>query len=655
MTGNLLNIGKSGLSAAQVGLATAGHNIANANVAGYSRQVVIQESRIAQDFGYGFIGTGTNVADIKRYSDEFLNAQVRNAQASKSALDMYVAQINQVDNLLADTTSGLSPALQDFFKGVQDLASNPSGVASRQALLSAADSLAARFQGLNGRLQEIREGVNSQITSNVVLINSYAQQIASLNEEIGTFSTSDQRQPNDLLDKRDQLVADLNKQVKATVVHGDNNSLTVSIGNGQPLVVGRKAFQLAATVSPTDLTRVQVGYVTGSTVTVLAENALSGGELGGLMDFRNITLDRAQNSLGRVAIALAMTYNAQHRLGQDENGAPGVDFFTVASPQVSENINNSLSNTVEVTATVTDPTKLTQSDYKVAYNGAQFIVTRMSDNVQTIINPYPQVVPQTIDGIDFDVSNGTATFGDSYMVRPTINGASGFALALSDRTKIAAAVPIVTSSPLTNKGNARIGEGSIDVAYLGNALAGPLTLTYDAGSNTLTGFPAAQDVTATDINGNVTVYPAPAAGVIYAAGTKYSFGGVNIDFTGLPADGDTFTVAPNTSGVGDNRNARLLGKLQATNVLDGGTATYQSAYAELVSYVGNKAREVQVNGAAGEALLAQARDAQQDVSGVNLDEEAANLIKYQQAYQASGKVMQIAGEMFDTLLSLGGR
>ncbi|MDO8439208.1 MAG: flagellar hook-associated protein FlgK, partial [Telluria sp.] len=376
MAGNILNIGKTGLFAAQVGLSTTGHNIANANVAGYSRQVVVQASTQAQNLGNGFIGSGTQVAEIKRYSDNFLNAQVRSAQSSKSSLDAFYTQISQVDNLLADTTSGLSPALQDFFKGVQDVSSNPASVASRQALLSTADSLAARFQGLNGRLQEIREGVNNQITSNVTLINSYAAQIASLNEQIAGFSNSVTGQPNDLLDARDQLVADLNKQVKATVVAGDNNSLTVSIGTGQPLVVGKKSFQLAATVSPTDLTRVQVGYVTGSKVTVLAESALSGGELGGLFEFRSSTLDRAQNSLGRVAISLAFTFNEQHRLGQDDSGNPGGDFFTQAAAFVGPHTNNAVTSTTEITAVVSDPTRLTQSDYKVGFNGTDFIVTR---------------------------------------------------------------------------------------------------------------------------------------------------------------------------------------------------------------------------------------------------------------------------------------
>jgi flagellar hook-associated protein 1 FlgK len=230
---SLLTIGRSGLYAAQAALSTTGHNITNANVAGYSRQTVVQETSIAMGGSAGFIGTGTQIAQVKRYSDEFLNAQVRTGQAASSGLDAYQAQISQIDNLLSDTTSGLSPALQDFFSAVQNLTGDRAGVPSRGALLSAGDTLAARFQAMNGRMDEIRSGVNTQLTTSVNLINTYAGQIADLNDRIGKLSAGDNNNlPNDLLDERDQLVMELNKQVKATVMPGDNNSLTVSIGSG---------------------------------------------------------------------------------------------------------------------------------------------------------------------------------------------------------------------------------------------------------------------------------------------------------------------------------------------------------------------------------------------------------------------------------------
>ena len=601
MAGNILNIGKSALFAAQTGMATAGHNIANANVAGYTRQGTVQATGVAQNTGNGFVGSGTYVADIKRYSDNFLNSQVRQAQTQVSALNTYNTQISQVDNLLSDTTSGLSPALQDFFKGVQDLSANPASVASRQAMLSGADAMAARFQGMNDRLQDMRAGVNTQITSNVTMINSYADQIAKLNEQIAGVNAGATMQPNDLIDQRDQVVAELNKHVNATVIAGDNNSLTVSIGSGQPLVVGKKSYALATTPSATDVSRLEVGIVTGSKVIPLAANAVGGGELGGLLEFRANSLDRAQNSLGRIAISMAATFNAQHKLGLDASGAPGQDFFVQAQPLVTANSNNNPTSTTTVGATISDPTKLTQSDYKVAYDGANYKVTRLSDNQVTTLNPYPQTVPQTIDGVDFAVS-GAAAQGDNFLVRPTINGAAQFAVAITDRNKIAAAAPIATNNPVGNIGNAKISEGSISSTFMTSNMQAnlPVTLTFDKATTTLYGFPAGSAVTAT-VGGVTTVYPAGTAAIPYAPDAKYSFGGIDVGFTGTPGNLDKFSIANNTSGSGDNRNMRMLGALQTSKILDGGTATYQSAYAEMVNFVGNKTREVQINGEAGVA------------------------------------------------------
>jgi flagellar hook-associated protein 1 FlgK len=654
MAGNLLNIGKTGLFAAQAALATTGHNIANASVAGYSRQGVVQASLQGQNSGSGFIGNGTTVADIKRYTDSFLNGQVTSAQTSKSSLDTYYTQISQIDNLLADTTSGLSPALQDFFSSVQNLSGTTGSDAARQAMLSSASTMATRFQAIDGRLDELQAGVNSQITTNVNEINTYASQIAHLNEQISAYSASSGRQPNDLLDARDQLVMDLNTKIQTTVSKGDNNSLTISIGNGQPLVVGKQAFGLAATVSDTDQTRVEVGVVTNGKITTLAEDSLKGGSLGGLMAFRLETLDKTQNAMGRVAISLAATFNAQQRLGQDATGAMGKDFFTQPEAYVGGSIKNNITSTTAVKAVVVDAGALTQSDYKLEYDGTSFNVTRLSDNVKTRIDPYPQANAQRIDGIDFTVT-GAAAAGDNFSIKPTVNGAANIALKLTDVSQIATATPITTSVPLTNTGTGKISSGTVDAAYLtpGNAITTPIKLTFDKASGTLAGFPADKPVTVTTMAGAKTVYPAGATNIPFTAGSSYNVSGMNVTLSGVPADKDTFTISKNTDASGDTRNAALLAGLQTKNILNGGTATYQSAYAQLVSFVGNKTREVKVNADAGATLLAQVTASQQDVSGVNLDEEAANLLKYQQAYQAAGKVMQIASTMFDTLLSLG--
>ncbi len=654
MSGSLLAIGKTGLYAAQAALATTGHNIANANVAGFSRQTVVQATSAALDTGVGFLGTGTEIAQIKRYSDNFLNTQVRSAQASTSGLESYYSQIKQIDNLLADTTSGLSPAMQGFFKGVQDMAANRASVPSRQAMLSSAETLATRLQDLDSRLGEIRSGVNGEIEASVTAINTYGSQIAKLNEQISTFASSATRPPNDLLDQRDQVVLELNKFVKATVTQGDNSSLTISIGNGQPLVVGNDSFQLAAMVSPTDLTRLEVGYQVGTKVAVLPDGALSGGKLGGVLEFRTETLDKAQSALGKIAIGMAFEFNAQHQLGLDQNGNPGQPFFSVAPAFVGASINNAKGTNAnpaaELTAKVTDPGKLKDSDYEVTFNGTSYKVVRQSDNAEvgTVTPAADGTATFEVDGVEFNFKNN-ARNKDTFLVRPTIDGAANFNVLANDVSQIAAAAPILTSMPLTNTGTAKISEGKVSKDFLTAPAALPVTLAFDETSGNLTGFPAGM---VTVVNSKGESSQVNANNVKFDNGSTYSFGGVSVTMTGKPGNGDKFTIATNSSGVGDTRNIAALGELQTKNIFNNGTATLTSSYAQMVSQVGNKTREVQVNAQAGNALLAQATGAQADVSGVNLDEEAANLIKYQQAYQASSKVMQIAGTIFDTLLSI---
>jgi len=653
---SLLSIGTSGLLSAQVGLSTTGNNITNASVAGYSRQAAIQVDSSTRDEGFGFVGSGTEVTAVRRYYDNFLATQLRGAETNQASLDAYNKQISQVDNLLADPTAGLSPALQDFFNGVQDATSNPASAASRQALLSSAGSLASRFQGLSARLTEIADGVNNQIASNVTEINSYAREIASLNNTISGITT-DGKPANDLLDHRDQLVTELNKLVKTTVLQGPNNTLTVEMGTGQPLVVGTTAFQLGTSNSPTDVARVTLGYqADNGSFSPLPESVFTGGQLGGLLDFRNGTLDRAQNSLGQVAAGLAVSFNAQHALGQDQNGDMGTAFFAPINAYVGRNNRNSQASTADVTAVVSDASALTASDYSVDYDGTNFNVTRKSDGKITQINPFPQTVPQTIDGVDYTIT-GTPQAKDNFLVRPTYQAASQMNVLITDRSKIALAAPITTAAPTTNSGNGKITPGSVDAGYLvpGAALTAPLTLTFDKASGTLSGFPATQDVTVTvTVNGTSTstVYPAGSASVPYTDGAQINFGGINFSIGGTLADQDTFTIGPNVSGVGDSRNGALLAGLQSKNILDGGKATYQTTYAQMVNFVGNKAREAQISNSAADAAVQQATNQQQSVSGVNLDEEAANLLRYQQAYQAAGKVVQMASTLFDTLLNI---
>ncbi|WP_324780765.1 flagellar hook-associated protein FlgK [Thiobacillus sedimenti] len=644
MATNILSIGQSALAAAQVGISVTGHNIANAATPGYSRQVVIQGAALAQNFGFGFIGQGAEISSIQRVYNEYLATQVQTSQASKSSLDAHYTQIQQIDNMLADPQAGLSPALQDFFSGVQAMASNPASIPARQATLSSADALVARFQSLAGRLDEINQGVNSQVQSSVTAINSYAQQIATLNDAISKAQRATGQPPNDLLDQRDQLVLDLNKEIKATVVKQGDGGYNIFIGNGQPLVVGNSTTRLVNVTSPTDPQKIEVAYQAsnGSTV-IVGDSGFAGGRLGGLIEFRSNTLEPAQNALGRVAIGLASTVNAQHRLGQDLNGALGGDLFTLPTPVVNASANNA--STATVTASISNANALTTSDYQLKYDGSQYTLTRLSDNTTSTFAG----LPQTVDGVTLNIST-TPAAGDTFLIRPTANGASGLALAITDPTKLAAAAPIRTAAG-ANSGSGTISAGAVDSTYPASPLAAPVTLTYSTGTPDVLNVSPATAVTVTS-GGTSTTYPAGTP-VPYTAGATYSFGGVSFTLSGAPNNLDTFTVGPNTGGVGDNRNALLLADLQTAHTLGNGTATYQDAYAQLVSDIGNKTRELDVTSSAAGKMLASATQSVQNESGVNLDEEAANLLRYQQAYQAAGKVMQIASQLFNVLLTIG--
>ncbi|HEY4074631.1 MAG TPA: flagellar hook-associated protein FlgK [Herbaspirillum sp.] len=653
---NILSIGESALFAAQAQLATTSHNLANAGVAGYTRQVVQQASAGAQNMGNGFIGQGTVVNSVTRVYDGFLTKQILTAQTSASAYGAYGSEISQIDNVVGDSDSGLSPALASFFKGMQDLTANSSTDASRQAVISGAQILAARFNSLSQTLTESRNSVNSQITSNVQTINSYATQISALNSAIAAAQGATGQPPNDLLDQRDQIVASLNKIVKVTTLPQDNGGVDVMIGNGQPLVLGNQVSTMVALPSKDDPSNLQLGIVSNNVTIPLPDSSISGGVLGGLLDYRTESLTPIQNQLGQIATVLASTMNAQNRLGLDQNGNPGGDFFSVSPPAVIGRTGNS--PTAQLSASVTDASKLTTSDYRMTFDGANYTVTRLSDGTTTNIpgppTAYPVPAPE-IDGVTF--SAPTMAAGDSFTVKPTANAAATLSVVLTGNTSIATAAPIVTAQNTANTGTGKISAGSVDKNFL-TAPAGtkiPLTMTF--GTTVAPALPT--NFVLTDGAGNpvttgVTINGVAVTGspITYTAGATVTFQGSSFVMSGAPGSGDSFTVGANTNGDSDNRNIQAMAALQTTNTIGGDT--YQGAYSTLVSFVGNKTNEVNVLGAAQQAQVDAVTQSQQSESGVSSDEELANMVRYQTAYQAGAKIIQAASDMLNVLFTLGG-
>ena len=641
---NILNIGKTALAAAQAGISTTGHNIANASTPGYSRQTIVQSTSIALNYGYGYVGQGTQVSTITRIYSNLLAQQVNGHQATSSELSTYATQMGQIDDLLANSDAGLSPAIQEFFNSIQDLASSPSDTATRQSFISMANALASRFQSMGDRLAEMQTGVNSQLTASVTAINSYSTQIAQLNTAIEKAVNTTGQPPNDLMDQRDHLVAEMNKEIKVNVVT-QGNSYNVYMSNGLPLVSGPNIYTLAATRSPTDSSRVELAYQTSSTTSsLMSSKNIEGGNLGGILKFR-ASLDDAQNRLGQIAVALASSLNNQNAQGLDANGDQGGNIFNLPTPVSTPNSGNA-GNAV-INTTITDASAVMASGYKLQYDGVNYTLTRGSDG-QTFTYA---TLPQSVDGLQISLGSGTMATGDSFQIEPTKYASTNISVAITDVKKIAAGAPVIGSAATsTNTGSGSIGNATVSSAYAASPWGSGLTLTYNSGTSSLNGFPASEPVTVT-VNGTSTTYPAGST-IPFTSGATYAVAGVSFQISGTPANGDSFTLTPNTStAAGDNRNALLMAGLQTAGNING-SISYESAFAQLVSSVGNKTRELQITSKASGELVAQSIEAQQSMSGVNLDEEATNLLRYQQAYQAAGKMMQIASTLFDTILAI---
>ncbi len=645
----------SALSAAQIGLQTTGHNIANANTQGYSRQEVLTGTRLPQYTGGGYLGQGVDVNTVKRAYSQFLNGQVLSEQSQAAMLNTYHAQIQQIDNVIADPDAGISPAVQEFFSAVNNVAAAPESQPARQAMINTGNALTARFQSLSQRFIDVNNSVGSQIENSISLVNSAAKQIAALNHNIVMQQAGSGQPPNDLLDQRDQLVAKLNTEVKATVVRQSDGAYNVFIGNGQSLVVGASAYTLDIAQSPADPSKQDIVYNNlNGTKTTLQQSSLQGGNLGGFLTFRDETLAKSQNTLGRVAMGIAGLMNQQHQLGQDLNGALGENFFTQPNPPVFANTLNKGNAAVSATiANAAGYAALTGSDYFLRFNGENsYTLRRLSDNKEMHFDA--GLPDEPIDGLTLSTTEG-AMPGDTYMIRPTVNAARDIGVALTDPAKIAAALPFRTNAPLSNQGTGRIATGAVDKKLMLNSPDSAHSATDRALQNevklTFT------SPTTFDIFDQTAGVPL-ATGMNYVPGQDISVNGWTTKITGDPAAGDEFTVGPNLNATADGSNILLMADLQTKNTLGaanggGPTLTFQSAYSQWVSDIGNKTHELQVTSTAQTSMAEETVAAQQAFSGVNLDEEAANLMRYQRAYQAAGKAMQIANTLFDTVLGIG--
>jgi flagellar hook-associated protein 1 FlgK len=614
----------------QRALEMTGHNIANANTPGYSRQVAEFGTRGGQDIGVGFIGSGTQITTIKRVYDQMLGEQWRTAMTGQARFDTLHTLSSRLDSLLADPTTGLNSGLQAFFQSVQDVANDPGSIAARQALLGEAQGVVQRFQSLDQRLAETEAEVNQRVAFSVENINRLAVSIADVNNKIARSGGLSGNQPNDLLDQRDALIRSLAEEVSVNTALQDDGTMSVFIGSGQTLVIGSQVSELAVQGSEFDPTRLEVVYRGSGGNTPLGSN-MSGGNLGGLMDFRSQMLDPARQSLGRTATAFVQSFNDQHTSGMDLRGALGQNFFSIAPPTISYSSNNSGAGTAA--ATVSDLATLTGEDYVLTFDGAAYSLANLTtgQNVAMTGSGTP-ADPFVADGLAITVGGAPAA-GDQLMIRSASNAAESLGVLVSDSQSIAMAAPTRTVMSNSNLGNATIGPTKV-VDISDPSLLATTVIQFTS-------------PTTYSING--------AGSFAYTDGAPIVINGSEFTVSGSPLAGDRFTLEANFGASGDNRNGLLMGDLQSQNVLDGGTVSIISSYGELVAGVGSATHQIQANLDAQTVVTKNAEDAHLSNSAVNVDEEAANLIRFQQAYQAAAQVVGIVNTLFESLLNATGR
>ncbi|WP_288842321.1 flagellar hook-associated protein FlgK [uncultured Deefgea sp.] len=672
MASSVFGIGVSGLNAANLGLTTTGHNIANVNTDGYSRQTIKQSAPYPLLTGNGFNGLGVQVDSIKRVYDQFLTRAVDIAQTQSSYQQTRLAHLAEINNIVADPTAGVSPALQEFFASVQNVATNPSNPPSRQAMLSSAQTLMNRFQVFSQRLNEQRAALNGEITNTVGTINAYAAQVADLNGKIVVAQSSGQP-PNDLLDQRDLLVKDLNTMIKTTSLPLSDGSINLFVGNGQGLVVGSQTYTLGAVPNPANPESISISYEQNGNSILLPDSLVTGGQLGALLDYRNQSLDLAQNSLERTALGLLSTFNQQHQAGQDLNGNMGKAFWSFPTtnlgpgidvPQlglIRPNTNNTVPATAVLSGYIQDISKVTTSNYELSFDGTNYALGNLSDGTKYTLNAAEAAALTTpagftsSAGLSLSLTTAPAA-GDRFTIMPLKGFIDQMKVNVSDPREIAAAGPVAAVEPkapaVVNTGTLKVYQPDVkpqtavttDTSIDPNLFT-PVTLTFVSDPSVV---PSGM---AYSVTGAV---PAVTGNLPYQAGAEISYNGWTMKLDGKPASGDSVTVQKNAvTASSDNRNVLALGKLQTTRVLDGSTATYQESYGRMVATVGTQTSEATIMGKAQSKLLISAENNRNSVSAVNLDEEAANLLRYQQAYQASSKVIQIAQKAFDEIVNLG--
>lgn len=623
---DVFGISVSALQAFQNAINVTSNNVANASTPGYDRETVNLTEAIPQSNGTATVGAGVVVAGISRAYSQAAANQLNASQSSLGQLNALQNYSTQIDNLFGTTVGGLSTTLQSFYSAFSDVANNPTSTASRQALLGQAQNVAASFQNASGDLNSLNTDVNSRITADVQQINSIASAISTLNQQIVVATAQGGNQPpNELLDQRDQLVSNLSQLVGVSTTTEGDGSLNVFVGNGQPLVLQGQTTPLTTVQNQFNAAQLEIGTSQGSQIS----GDITSGDLGGLLAARAQVINPALNQLGQIATALSQTVNSQQSDGLDLSGNLGANIFSVGTPVATASSKNTDAVTATLSVNANGLGALTADNYLLTFKAGVPTLTDTTTGVSvtpagagTVASPY------TANGVSI-VLSGAPAAGDQFLIQPTATAAASLKVVLTDPSKIAAAGAIVTAAAGTNTGAATISSGTV-LDSTNPSLLQPVTIQFTTPPTTYS------------VNGG--------PGVAYVNGGNIDVNGWQVQISGTPANGDVFTVSSNAGGTGDNRNALAAANLQNVGVLQNGTTSITAGVSTLITGIGSQAQQINTAQTAQAAVNSQAQSSVQSITGVNLDEEAASLLQWQQAYQAAAQALTIGNTLFTTLI-----
>ena len=624
---DVFGISVSALQAFQQAINVTSNNIANASTPGYDVESANLTEAIPQSNGAATVGAGVVVTGISRAFSQAAANQLNTSQSSLGQLNALQNYSSQIDNLFGTTVGGLSTSLQSFYSAFSNVANNPTSTASRQALLGQAQSVATSFQNASSELNSLNTDVNSRITADVQQINSIASSISTLNQQIVVGTAQDGNQPpNELMDQRDQLVSNLSQLVGVSTTTDPNGALNVFVGNGQPLVLQGQTTTL--TTVPNQFNASQLEISTSTANGNVISSSITSGDLGGLLAARSQVINPALGQLGQIATALSQTVNSQQSEGLDLNGNLGANIFSVGTPSATSSSKNTDAVTASVSVNANGLGALTGDSYILSFQGGAPTLTDTTTGASTTpTGAGTAASPYVANGVSI-VLSGAPAASDQFLIQPTATAASNINVVMTNPSQIAAAGAVVTTAAGTNTGAATISSGTVLNSANPNLLA-PVTIAFTS-------------PTTYTVNGG-----APNA---YTSGGNIDVNGWQVQISGAPASGDSFTVTSNAGGTGDNRNALAAANQQNVGVLNNGTTSVTAGVSALITGLGSQAQQINTAQTAQAAVNAQALTSVQSTSGVNLDEEAASLLQWQQAYQAAAQALTIGTSLFTTLI-----